>query len=239
MFVLQFGVELAVALDVLCYMFGFYFLSWDVSLLPLLKNNVLYVAIYCLCDWNVLFYSFSRPTFNGGLPIVARLALVKGAASFLFCFGFFFVFLGTRPSGSVFWWSTLDGQKNIHILHTVPIHFYNHSKAWWALRFSYARPQRLYDWQPFRLSCDTVSFINLPTTGTHISWSSRFKHNARTLVYLTPRSTSVPANLACPIAVDVAFKDIQDSVRLFPQHWTLTAVSGKKHPEENLKLLTL
>lgn len=88
--------------------------------------------------------------------------------------------------------------------------------------------ERLYDWQPFRLSCDTVSFINLPTTGTHISWSSRFKHNARTLVYLTPRSTSVPANLACPIAVDVAFKDIQDSVRLFPQHWTLTAVSGEK-----------
>lgn len=93
MFVLQFGVELAVALDVLCYMFGFFFLSWDVSLLPLLKkNNVLYVAIYCLCDWNVVFYSFSRPTFNGGLPIVAQLALVKGAAAFLFCFVCFVFF---------------------------------------------------------------------------------------------------------------------------------------------------
>lgn len=80
----------------------------------------------------------------------------------------------------------------------------------------------------FALSYDGASSINLSTTATHISWSSRFKHNARTLVYVPPWSTSVPAYLACPIAVDVAFKDIQDSVRLFPQHWTLTAVGGTK-----------
>lgn len=44
----------------------------------------------------MVFYSFSRPTFNGGLPIVARLALVKGAASFLFCL-VFVCFLARGP----------------------------------------------------------------------------------------------------------------------------------------------
>lgn len=76
----------------LLYVWVFFFKLRCFTLTSFKKNNVLYVAIYCLCDWNVVFYSFSRPTFNGGLPIVAQLALVKGAAAFLFCFVCFVFF---------------------------------------------------------------------------------------------------------------------------------------------------
>lgn len=57
MFVLRFGVELAVALDVLHYYYFFlFFLNKMFHRYVFLKktkqneNNVLYVAIYCLCD---------------------------------------------------------------------------------------------------------------------------------------------------------------------------------------------